>query len=43
MENVVRSRTFEGKTKYELSSLPPEHLLEMHVDDVTDFMRLVQP
>lgn len=41
MENIVRLSNFAGKTKYELSSLPPEHLLQMHVD-VADFMRHVK-
>jgi hypothetical protein len=41
MENIVRLSDFAGKTKFELSSLPPEHLLEMHVPDVRDFMKLV--
>jgi hypothetical protein len=38
MENIVRLSAFEGRTKYELSSLPPEHLLEMHVENVSDFL-----
>jgi hypothetical protein len=42
MENIVRLSTFEDKTKYELSSLPPEHLLEMHVVDVVDFLKHAQ-
>jgi hypothetical protein len=37
LQNIVKLSNFEGKTKFELSSLPPEHLLQMHVD-VNDFM-----
>ncbi len=38
LETIVRQSLFDGKSKFELSSLPPEHILQMHVD-VEDFMR----
>jgi hypothetical protein len=42
LESIVRMSVLRGKRKYELSALPPEHLLAMHVDarDFLAFTRL---
>jgi hypothetical protein len=32
MEAIVKMSSLEGKEKYEISCVPPEHLLEMYVD-----------
>ena len=40
MEAVVAMSTLAGKTKFERSSLPPEHQLALHVDG-DEFLALV--
>ena len=41
MESIVTMSGLKGRRKFELSSLPPEHLMAMHVD-VADFTGLTQ-
>ena len=41
MESIVTMSALKGRRKFELSSLPPEHLLAMHVD-AADFASLTQ-
>lgn len=41
MESIVTMSALKGRRKFELSSLPPEHLLAMHVD-AADFAALTQ-
>jgi hypothetical protein len=41
MESIVTMSALKGRRKFELSSLPPEHLLAMHVD-AADFAGLTQ-
>ncbi len=41
MESIVAMSSLKGRRKFELSSLPPEHLLAMHVD-TADFIALAQ-
>jgi hypothetical protein len=37
MESILRMSSLKGKGTYELSSLPPQHLLRMHVN-ADDFL-----
>jgi hypothetical protein len=32
MENLIKMSTFTGKRKFELSSLPPDHVIDMHTN-----------
>lgn len=41
MESIVTMSTLKGRGKFEQSSLPPEHLLAMHVD-AKDFVELAE-
>lgn len=41
MSNIIDMSSLADKRKYELSSLPPDHLLKMHVD-VDEFMSLTK-
>jgi hypothetical protein len=41
METIVRMSSLRGKHAYELSSLPPPHLLSMHVD-AADFLSVTK-
>jgi len=41
MESIVTMSALKGRRKFELSSLPPDHLLAMHVD-AADFAALTQ-
>ena len=41
MESIVTMSSLKGRGKFEQSSLPPEHLLSMHVDE-KDFVQLAE-
>jgi hypothetical protein len=41
MESIVTMSALKGRGRFEQSSLPPEHLLSMHVD-ARDFVRLAE-